>query len=131
MNVVARIAWLHLTLMLAGMVLCAFGREVAGALVLCVGVMSLMVVKAGELIAPEVCDEFDNLMAELANEREIVSVMYRRAMTLHSYLDDQGRTLGGVAPKLAEILSRMDSLEPSVDAAIIELRDLEMGSASA
>ncbi|WP_322028022.1 hypothetical protein [Burkholderia sp. BCC1977] len=124
MKIIAKIAWLHVMLALAGVVLCAIGREGAGALVLCTSAMSLMVVKAGELIAPDVRDELADLSDELIRQREVANVMYRRAMTLHSYLEGQGESLGDFAPHLAEILCRINSVEPTVDAAIFKLRDL-------
>lgn len=123
MKLISKIAWVHVMLAIGGGVLCAFGKEGPGGLVLCVSAMCLMVVKADDLIAPDARDELADISFELGKQREIANVSYRRAMTLSSVLDGRREELGGHARQLAEILRRLDSDESSVDAEILKLRD--------
>jgi hypothetical protein len=123
MKQITKLGWLHVVLSVCGAVLCVTGREGAGTMVLCMSVMCLMVVKVEEIIAPDSRDEIADMSTEIGQMREAANVVYRRAITLGSYLDSKGEELGGLAPQLAKILREIDSSESTVDAEIIRLRE--------
>ena len=102
--------------------MCAVGQEGAGALVLCISAMSLMIIKVDDLIAPDARDEVAELSSELSQRNADANLVYRRAATLGSLLEVPHLEWHRLAPDLAYILCNIDSHEATVDVSIADLR---------
>lgn len=102
--------------------MCALGRDGAGALVLCISIMSLMILKIDDVVAPDDKSEMADLAEELQRRDNDANRVYRRAATLGSLLETPCGDWQKVAPRIAAILHDIDSRAANVDISIDELR---------